>query len=38
MVALVMIVVGLAFGMYLRMKARKGNKNASLVTETEELD
>ena len=38
MIALVLLIVGLAFGMYLRMKARKANKNASLVTETEELD
>ena len=34
MVALVLLVVGIAFGMYLRMRARKSDKTQSLVTET----
>lgn len=37
-VVLVLILVGAAFVMYLRMRAKKSNKKVSLFTESEQLD
>jgi hypothetical protein len=37
-VAGVLIVVGVAFGMYLKMKANREKKSISLLTEGEEID
>lgn len=36
--AVVLIVVGALFGLYLYMKSRKAQKNVSLLTENEEVD